>query len=309
MPCGVSIEVGSSRMRTREPFQRALMISTCCCWPSARLARARVGVDRDAERVRTARRAAPARPPRPGRGLRVGPEHEVLEHACSVGIEGRGAGRPCRCRARPPGARRVDARPRVPSTRIVPASGWYSPDRMLISVDLPAPFSPSRQRTSPGMARRLMWSFATTPGKALVMPTSSTAGDAARGRSSPDRLGPRHGARGRAARPSGGPGPTRSTGRRAARLTSPASASSGTSMLPSAMPAAAASTAVQASAEMFGGLEQQMPPLATFERVALRRRTCPRAMSASACVRCRLKSHRTDDSRTPWSSMRRSCRR
>ena len=37
MPCGVSIEVGSSRMRTREPFQRALMISTCCCWPSARL--------------------------------------------------------------------------------------------------------------------------------------------------------------------------------------------------------------------------------------------------------------------------------
>ena len=45
-----------------------------------------------------------------------------------------------------------------------------------MSVDLPAPFSPSRQRTSPGMAVRLMWSLATTPGKALVMSMSSTAG-------------------------------------------------------------------------------------------------------------------------------------
>ena len=31
MPCGVSIEVGSSRMSTRDPFQSALMISICCC--------------------------------------------------------------------------------------------------------------------------------------------------------------------------------------------------------------------------------------------------------------------------------------
>ena len=47
---------------------------------------------------------------------------------------------------------------------------------MLIRVDLPAPFSPRRQSTSPGIARRLMWSFATTPGNVLVISTSSTAG-------------------------------------------------------------------------------------------------------------------------------------
>ena len=35
-PCGVSIEVGSSSMSTREPRQSALMISTCCWCPSAR---------------------------------------------------------------------------------------------------------------------------------------------------------------------------------------------------------------------------------------------------------------------------------
>src|SRR5664279_3431736 len=47
---------------------------------------------------------------------------------------------------------------------------------MLMRVDLPAPFSPRRQSTSPGMARRSIWSFATTPGNVLVIPTSSTAG-------------------------------------------------------------------------------------------------------------------------------------
>ncbi len=29
-PCGVSIDVGSSRISTRDPRQSALMISTCC---------------------------------------------------------------------------------------------------------------------------------------------------------------------------------------------------------------------------------------------------------------------------------------
>ena len=43
-------------------------------------------------------------------------------------------------------------------------------------VDLPAPFSPRRQSTSPGIAARLIRSFARTPGKPLVMAMSSTAG-------------------------------------------------------------------------------------------------------------------------------------
>ena len=63
-----------------------------------------------------------------------------------------------------------------PSTRISPASGRSIPERMLIRVDLPAPFSPSRQCTSPCRAASEMSSFARTPGNRLVMPSSSTAG-------------------------------------------------------------------------------------------------------------------------------------
>jgi hypothetical protein len=52
---------------------------------------------------------------------------------------------------------------------------------MLINVDLPAPFSPSKHKTSPGIAARLMRSLATTPGKVFVISMSSTAGVAVRG--------------------------------------------------------------------------------------------------------------------------------
>jgi hypothetical protein len=31
----------------------------------------------------------------------------------------------------------------VPPSATVPASGWYTPARIFISVDLPAPFSPT----------------------------------------------------------------------------------------------------------------------------------------------------------------------
>src|SRR6266511_5099642 len=65
-----------------------------------------------------------------------------------------------------------------PSTRISPASGRVMPERMMISVDLPAPFSPSRQWTSPRRRATETSSFASTPGKRFVMPTSSTAGAA-----------------------------------------------------------------------------------------------------------------------------------
>src|SRR6476661_8217909 len=67
----------------------------------------------------------------------------------------------------------------LPPTRIEPASGCVIPDRTLISVDLPAPFSPSRQCTSPARIARWMSSLATTPGNTLVMPISSTAGASA----------------------------------------------------------------------------------------------------------------------------------
>src|SRR3990172_540964 len=47
---------------------------------------------------------------------------------------------------------------------------------MFINVDFPAPFSPSNASTSPGAMARSTPAFATTPGKVLTMPRSSTRG-------------------------------------------------------------------------------------------------------------------------------------
>src|SRR3954468_20246407 len=47
---------------------------------------------------------------------------------------------------------------------------------MFISVDFPAPFSPSSACTSPRRSSKSTWSFATTPGKRFVMPMSSRRG-------------------------------------------------------------------------------------------------------------------------------------
>lgn len=43
-----------------------------------------------------------------------------------------------------------------PSRKILPSVGWYRPIRIFISVDLPAPFSPSSVSTSPQLTVRLM---------------------------------------------------------------------------------------------------------------------------------------------------------
>src|SRR5918999_821046 len=45
-----------------------------------------------------------------------------------------------------------------------------------MSVDFPAPFSPSRACTSPRRRSKSTWSFATTPGKRFVIPSSSRSG-------------------------------------------------------------------------------------------------------------------------------------
>src|SRR3954454_4416665 len=47
---------------------------------------------------------------------------------------------------------------------------------MFISVDLPAPFSPSSACTSPRRRSKSTASFARTPGKRFVMPRSSRTG-------------------------------------------------------------------------------------------------------------------------------------
>ena len=52
----------------------------------------------------------------------------------------------------------------TPSMRIRPLVGATTPPSTFISVDLPAPFSPTRPMTSPGSTARLTSSRATTPG-------------------------------------------------------------------------------------------------------------------------------------------------
>src|SRR4051794_14295326 len=52
---------------------------------------------------------------------------------------------------------------------------------MFISVDLPAPFSPSSACTSPWSRSKPTLSFASTPGNCFVIPRSSRTGAAAMG--------------------------------------------------------------------------------------------------------------------------------
>src|SRR6478752_6541664 len=61
----------------------------------------------------------------------------------------------------------------LPSTRISPSLGRRSPARICMSVDLPAPFSPTTAWISP--ARKPTWtrSSARTPGNLLVTPAIS----------------------------------------------------------------------------------------------------------------------------------------
>lgn len=59
---------------------------------------------------------------------------------------------------------------------MVPASAPYMPNKMFMSVVLPAPFSPNRPSTSPRNNCRSMDLFACTPPKCLSMPRISSSG-------------------------------------------------------------------------------------------------------------------------------------
>ena len=62
-----------------------------------------------------------------------------------------------------------------PSFLMTPSSGWYRPNSTLISVDFPAPFSPNSAWISPRFSWSVMLSFATIPGKRLVIFSISMA--------------------------------------------------------------------------------------------------------------------------------------
>src|SRR5580704_1240025 len=60
--------------------------------------------------------------------------------------------------------------------RISPLSGWTAPVMTLMSVDLPAPFSPTIACTSPARSSNETSSSARTPGYDLVMLTACSSG-------------------------------------------------------------------------------------------------------------------------------------
>ena len=63
----------------------------------------------------------------------------------------------------------------VPFTAMVPASGWCIPYSVFISVDLPAPFSPTMAWMVPVRTLSQTSLFAMTPGNRFSIPVSSTA--------------------------------------------------------------------------------------------------------------------------------------
>src|SRR5688572_13078761 len=64
----------------------------------------------------------------------------------------------------------------LPSMAIPPESGWCTPDRIFTSVDLPAPFSPSKAVIEPRCNSRSTPASARTPPKVLRTPVSVKKG-------------------------------------------------------------------------------------------------------------------------------------
>src|SRR5947208_3310040 len=72
-------------------------------------------------------------------------------------------------------ARGVGMSTSAPPRRIRPASLWYTPARIFMSVDLPAPFSPTSAWISPRRSSKRQLRSAWTPGKSLLIPSISTS--------------------------------------------------------------------------------------------------------------------------------------
>ena len=150
-----SAAVGSSRMKTRHWRRSALAIATS--WRSAKPSEAtgRSGSGSKSSWASTARAAARicARSTRAsGPNRRTGRSPSAMFSAIdSAGTRRSSCGMVTMPAAM---ASRGLAKCRsAPSTRIVPRSGRQTPPRMRISVDLPAPFSPTTAWISPARRR------------------------------------------------------------------------------------------------------------------------------------------------------------
>ena len=168
----VRLEVGSSMMTRRALSDSALAISTSCICASDSEATGVSG-------AKSPRRAASAAA-RPSGSIRRssisrnGPpfsgSRPMKMFAAAVRFSNRFSSWCTKAmppRIEPPTVSRGIS---TPSSSIVPALGATTPPRIFISVDLPAPFSPTRPITSPWLTEKLMSSTALMPGYTFEIP-------------------------------------------------------------------------------------------------------------------------------------------
>ncbi len=156
---------GSSRMRMRGFSARALAISTICWWDTlrweTRVRTSRCGNPRSS-RIERARRLVPAQSTHTRPAPRVG----ILPMRMFSAMVRWRTRLNSWCTARMPmrfASCGVPSTTVLPSIAIVPESGVTAPESMFMSVDLPAPFSPTTAWTSPSAADRETFFSAIVP--------------------------------------------------------------------------------------------------------------------------------------------------
>ena len=175
--------VGSSRMKTRHCRRSALAIATNCRSAKPSEATGRSGSGSKSSWASTARAASRMRArstTASGPNRRTGRSPSAMFSA----IDSAGTSRSSCGMVTMPAAmasRGLEKCRAAPSTRTVPRSGRQTPPRMRISVDLPAPFSPTTAWISPAATSKSTPSRATVAPKCLVTPSALAAGWLMRG--------------------------------------------------------------------------------------------------------------------------------
>ena len=177
-------EVGSSMMRTRTSWVRALAISTICCWPMRRLLTSSSGsmsCSRRASSSRAFSRSALRSMATPRTSSWARKRLSRTDRLAQRLSSWKMMPTPC-CAA----AVTLGSSTGWPSMSTRPEVGCSTPARIFMSVDLPAPFSPTSTLTWPAWTSKLTSSRAVVPGKTFVMcsarmGTSAIAGGSATG--------------------------------------------------------------------------------------------------------------------------------
>ena len=169
--CSVMAEVGSSMISTRALQDRALAISTICCWPTRRLPNGVAGsTARSSSSSRTAASwfifAASMKP----KGFRGSRPRKMFW--ATVRLETRFSSWKIIAMPASSASRVFENCTGSPNSRTSPLSAGNTPAITFISVDLPAPFSPSSAVKRPARNVMLTSSNALTPGKDFETPSA-----------------------------------------------------------------------------------------------------------------------------------------